>query len=508
MDIMILKSFIPEIFLSLCILIQLLVNARLVNTLKNNFPLLNKELYFQVFFILFCTSILILNTDIEGFFFNCLFVNDSSTKIIKLFVVLVSLLSLKIISESFAFQKINFFEFFTLFLLSILSFLLMVSSYDLISLYLIIEMQALCFYVLASIKRDSAFSTEAGLKYFISGAFISGFYLFGCSLLYGALGTLNMNAISLLLFRNVSFYNNELDFLCYIGITLVTITLLFKISCAPFHFWSPDVYEGSPLASTVVFSILPKISMLFFFIKWIICINSSFSQINNFLLIIGLTSTFVGTFFALSQKRMKRLIIYSSIAQTGFIVCSLAIGDLNGFSAMYFFLLIYVITSILMWGHFSVFYVFQKRVSSFSNENGTSLFLSSFANLFKYHGIWAFSFVVIFFSIGGIPPFTGFLSKIIILLELVKIDALISAIMLILISSVSVYYYIRIVKVLFFEPKEYDNSQKFQVIFYNKNLDSIYMIFSICTFVLIVTFFYPNLCYLLCEYLLLGINLY
>jgi NADH-quinone oxidoreductase subunit N len=262
-------------------------------------------------------------------------------------------------------------------------------------------MQALCFYVLASIKRDSAFSTEAGLKYFISGAFISGFYLFGCSLLYGALGTLNMNSISLLLFQNVSLYNSELDFLCYVGIIFIIITLLFKISCAPFHFWSPDVYEGSPLASTVIFSILPKISMLFFFIKWIICINNTFSQINTLLLTIGIISTFIGTFFALGQKRLKRLIIYSSIAQTGFLVCSLSIGNLNGFSAMYFFLLIYVITSVLMWGHFSVFYVFQQKVSSFNEENPSSLFLSSFANLFKYHSVWAFSFVVVFFSVGG-----------------------------------------------------------------------------------------------------------
>ena len=505
MDISILKSFSPEIFLSMAILFQLVFNARFVNNLKFNYPVIDREIFFQTFFIVVCLIMLLINLKIEGFLSNFLFVNDEGGKIVKIFVVMSCLLILNVLIKAFSLQSLNFFEFFTIFLLSLLSLLLLISSSDLISFYLTIEMQALCFYILATFKRNSAFSTEAGLKYFISGSFISGIFLFGASLIYGCLGTLNLNSISLLLSFSFLDMNKEFSIILLIGIVMVTSTLLFKIACAPFHFWSPDVYEGSPLVSTIVFSIVPKASLFFFFIRWISAINILFLDLSNVLLILGIFSTLVGTFFALNQTRLKKLIIYSSIAQVGFLVAGLSVNNLGGFSAMYFFLVIYILTSILIWGHFTMFYSFQEKINLFYSKESTVLFISSLSNFFKNNSLWSFSFIIIFFSVAGIPPLTGFLSKILILYELVDYDKILGAIALIIISSVSVYYYIRMIKVIFFEPKKIKKDvERFQTVFLDFYSDGIHLVFALLLFIILISFFCPTGILLACQYVVLN----
>ena len=505
MDISILKSFSPEIFLSMAILFQLVFNARFVINLKFYNPVIDREVFFQTFFIIVCLILLLINLKIEGFLSNFLFVNDHGGKLIKIFVVVSCLLILNILMKAFSLQTLNFFEFFTIFLLSLLSLLLLVSSSDLISFYLTIEMQALCFYILATFKRNSAFSTEAGLKYFISGSFISGIFLFGASLIYGCLGTLNLNNISLLLSFSFLDISKEFSLILLTGIIMVTSTLLFKVACAPFHFWSPDVYEGSPLVSTIIFSVVPKVSLFFFFIRWISSINILFVELNSVLLILGIFSTFVGTFFALNQIRLKKLIIYSSIAQVGFIVAGLSVNTLGGFSAVYFFLIIYILTSILIWGHFTMFYAFQDRINFFYSKESTVLFISSLSNFFKNNSLWALSFIIIFFSVAGIPPLTGFLSKILILYELVDCNKIIGAIALIIISSVSVYYYIRMIKVIFFEPKSVKKDiEKFQTVFLDFYSDGIHLVFAIALFILLISFFFPTGILLTCQYIVLN----
>lgn len=504
MNSLVLKSFLPEIFFSIAILLQLLFNSSLINNYKYNYPLIDKEVLTQTTFILFCLLLLFLNLKIEGFFSNFLFLNDDATRLVKVALVAVCLITIGLVSMAFTVQKLNFFEFFSVILLSLFSLFLIISSYDLISFYLTIEMQSLCFYILASFKRNSAFSAEAGLKYFISGSFISGFYLFGASLIYGALGTLNLNHLSLLLVAPFSETESLLLIVSLIGVVCVTSTLLFKIACAPFHFWAPDVYEGSPLSSTIVFSIFPKIPLIFFFAKWISSLGFLFCYLQPILLFSGLLSAFLGTFLALSQHRLKKLIIYSSIAQIGFIVCGLALNTIEGLTSVYFFLFIYIITSILLWGHFVVFYQFKTTNNALMEKPLTPLFLSSFVNLSHYNPLWAFSFVLIFFSIAGIPPLTGFLSKVLIVSELMNSGSLFISIALMFISSVSVFYYIRMIKIMYFEPKDLENEkEKFQVVFNSNGSDYIYLIFSCLLFLLMFLFFNPTLLLLSCEYLVL-----
>jgi NADH-quinone oxidoreductase subunit N len=169
---MILNLFYPEIFLSFSILFQLILNAQVVNNVSYNFPILNKELFSQTIFILFCLLILFINLKVENFFYNFMFVIDKSSRLIKITFIFVCIFSLIFIYKAFCLQKLNFFEFYVILLITILSSLLLICSYDLLTIYLLLEMQALCFYILASFKRNSAFSTEAGLKYFIFGSII------------------------------------------------------------------------------------------------------------------------------------------------------------------------------------------------------------------------------------------------------------------------------------------------------------------------------------------------
>ena len=505
MDSLLLKSFLPEVFLSLSILVQLVFNARVVNNLSFNFPILEKEVFWQTVFILFCVFCLLLNLKIDSFFSTFLFLNDESGRLIKLLFILSCLVVSFVLLRSFILQSLNFFEYFSIFLLSILALLLLISSCDLISTYLVIEMQALCFYILASFRRNSAFSTEAGLKYFIAGSFISGIFLLGASLIYGSLGTLNFNNLSLLLSFSLQ---NELIYIkmfSIVGILLITITLLFKIAAAPFHFWAPDVYEGAPLSSTIIFSIIPKIVIFSFFIKWLCIISSLFYSINAFFIIIGIFSVFVGTFFALNQKRLKRLVIYSSIAQIGFLVAALETGTVNGFASIFFFLIIYIISSILIWNHITLFYNFQKIENVFLLKGVSPLFLSSLANLFKTNGLWAFSFLCIFFSIAGMPPFSGFLAKIFILFELIESNQLIGSILIIMISAISVFYYIRVIKVVFFESKDiHKNTEQFHTNFNTGFFNCDYLIIAISLFSLFFFFFKPTLLLLFCQNIVLS----
>jgi NADH-quinone oxidoreductase subunit N len=494
MDLNFLKSFTPEVFLSISILANLIFNARLINDLKFNFPLINAEILFQVLVILLNLAFIYYYQEIEGYLINFLFINNKSIFLPKIFIVISSIVCLIIIWYAFKIENINFFEYFNLFLLSLLSLLLLVSSYDFISIYLIIEMQALCFYTLASFKRDSAFSAESSLKYFISGSFISGLFLLGISLIYGLYGTLNLNDLSLIFLFPISEDINILNFFTLIGVMSVIVTFFFKIGAAPFHFWTPDVYDGAPLSSTIIFSIFPKIALFFLLKHWVECISLIFNDLEFAFVFVALCSTAIGTFLSLNQKRVKRLIIYSSIAQVGFLIAALTSLTVNGTSSIYFFFVIYIITSILIWSQVAQVYFNQKRTNLFYLLEIESFFLSNLSGLSKINVIWAFSFVLIFFSLGGLPPLSGFFAKIFILFSLIETKKFFIAFFLVLISSISVYYYIRMIKISFFESNNIHMLDLNNLTTYEKDSSEYQSIItSFLLFLLIFLFFFPNL---------------
>jgi proton-translocating NADH-quinone oxidoreductase chain N len=290
-----------------------------------------------------------------------------------------------------------------------------------------------------------------------------------------------------------------------VGCLFVFITLLFKVAAAPFHFWSPDVYEGAPLSSTVIFSILPKLVIFNFFIKCISAFSQIFYEFQGLFLVTGLLSIFVGTFFALSQKRLKRLVIYSSIAQVGFLVSALATNTVDGFVSIYFFLFIYIITSVLIWGYITEFYSSQQEVNLFYNKAFSPIFLSSLSNYLKVNKIGAFSLMIVFFSVAGIPPLSGFLSKIFIIFGLVDSNFWLTSVVIVLISSISVFYYIRVVKVLFFESKDLKvNNQNIQTTFSVDLFDLYCIIMALGLYLLFFFFLFPEIPMLGSHYIVLS----
>ena len=492
MDSTVLKSFLPEIFISIFILFQLVINVLILYDITNSYPTVFKEVIIQTLFMLFCLLFLLWNNKIEGFFHNFLFLNDLSTKTVKFISILIFIFSFFSLFRSFIYQNLNFFEYFVILNLSILSMLLLISASDFLSVYLVIEMQSLSFYILSCFKRNSAFSTEAGLKYFISGSFISGVFLFGCTIIFSFFSTLNFNALNLLV--SIPFYISNLYFVypfLFLGVSFIIFFFLFKVSSVPFHFWSIDVYEGSPLCSTIVFSILPKLALFYMFSKCI-SIFSSFTQIEYILLTSSILSIIFGSFFALTQKRFKRFIIFSSIAQTGFLVIALSNPCYNSLISFYFFLFIYLLTSVLIWTNISLFGNFKEKMSYFNNNTESPLFLSSISNFFKTNRIWSLSNVLVFFSLGGIPPLVGFFAKIFILYSLVESKNLIYSFIMIVLSAISVSYYLRIIKIIFFE-KIIKKLDCLQISLSDSFLVYEYFIISLILFLLFFLFFSPSL---------------
>ena len=496
MDAIFIKSFYPEIFLSLSILYQLIFNVRLINNIKNRYPLINIEILWQGIFTLLCLLILELNQILDVSSYRVLFISDITTQTIKVFLVFIALLSFLIVWKSFVIQNINFYEYFSLYFLSLLGVLLLVNSYDLISAYLVIELQALAFYILACFKRTSSFSTEAGLKYFILGSFISGLFLLGSFFIYATLGSLNINDIALMLSFDVQ--DNNIKMAILFGALLITLSLLFKAAVAPFHFWAPDVYEGSPLASTIIFSILPKFSIFVFLMRWVSLFVNEFIFLKTVLIISGIFSIFWGAYFAIIQKRIKRFIIYSSISQVGFIVVACSISSIESYTSIFFYLFVYLISSVVIWGSLVCLYDYSSAVSKFEGRITLKpIYIIDIASYFKINYVWSLMLLSIFFSFSGIPPLSGFLSKVLIIFGLVANEDLTLAVVLIVVSIVSTYYYLRIIKIIFFDNQKYTSISKGLLTVCSYSLNTECTILSFCTFLLFFLFFYPSFILLL-----------
>ena len=387
------------------------------------------------------TLLLILNNDLGfGILFNNTFIHDDLGVFAKIFILSSVLACLLISQEYFENKKLNSFEYYLLILLAILGLLILVSSHDLILAYLAIELQSLAFYVLATFKRNSAYSTEAGLKYFILGAFASGLILFGSSLVYGFTGATNFEHLSNLFLDNNLIKAGGVSAL-EISIVFLAVGFLFKLAAAPFHMWSPDVYEGSPTNSTALFAIVPKIGVFVLFVR---LFHFSFYNLidswQQIILFSALASVIVGSFIALKQRKIKRLLAYSAISHVGYLLIVFAAGTLEGTQALFFYMFIYMITGICIWA----------IVMSLEIQNRHKN-LSGLAFLTRVNPILALTFTLLLFSLAGVPPLAGFYAKMQVFLVSIESSMFLVSSIAILSSVISTFYYIRIIKTLYFE---------------------------------------------------------
>ena len=390
--------------------------------------------------------ILLNNINADFFIFNNLLIVDNFTILIKN-IVLISLIAVILISQNYIkYENFHKYEYFLLVGLASLGMLTIISSNDLMSMYLGIEIQSLCFYILATMKIHNNFSTEAGLKYFILGAFSSGVLLFGSSFIYGSLGTTNFSEMKLL-------YNNFTDFTdnpksLILGIIFVIIAILFKIGAVPFHMWLPDVYEGVPTIVTALYSIVPKIAIFALFLR----LNINLMYENNYffeplLLYSGLFSIILGTLGALYQSKIKRLLAYSAISHVGFLLIAFSSFNTWSIFSLFFYLIIYIIISINI---FTVILTLRKIDNNLKIKK-----INEIVVLFKSNALLAINFCLILFSIAGIPPLVGFYSKLYVFISAIKSEYYFVAIIAAIFSVIASMYYIRLIKLMFF--KNFDN---------------------------------------------------
>jgi proton-translocating NADH-quinone oxidoreductase chain N len=311
-----------------------------------------------------------------------------------------------------------------------------------------VEFQSLVFYVLASFKRTSEFSTESGLKYFIMGAFSSALLLFGSSLLYGLTGLTHFSDYTKL-FAGFIINDHLLNLGITLGIALINASLLFKLSSAPFHMWSPDVYEGAPTPITAFFSILPKLAVLSILSRLFFVVFHDFINLwQNMILFCAYLSILIGTLGAFMQQKWKRFIAYSSINHVGFLLLGFSTGELESVFSIIFYTFVYIIMM------FSIF-LFISNLRYYQYPTHYQIrYIKDLTSLSTLNPVLSFTLTLILFSMAGIPPLAGFFSKIFVLLPSLQNNMYSLAIFAILMSCIACFYYIRIIKIMYFDKSE------------------------------------------------------
>jgi len=367
--------------------------------------------------------------------FDGSFVVDDYARFLKMLALVGSAGALVLSLDYLKAEKRQKFEYGALFLLSTLGMMMLISAADLIALYLGLELMSLPLYVVAASNRESVKSTEAGLKYFVLGALSSGMLLYGASLIYGFTGTVSFAGIAKVTAAGASV---GLIF----GLVFLFVGFCFKISAVPFHMWTPDVYEGSPTPVTAFFASAPKVAGVAIFMRATVMafpgITHEWQQIVVF---VAIASMALGAFAAIGQRNIKRLMAYSSIGHMGFALVGLAAGTAEGVQGVLIYMAIYVAMTL---GTFAV--ILSMRRDGVLVEN-----IGDLAGLARTRPMTAFLMAMLLFSLAGIPPLAGFFAKFYVFLAAIKAGLYTLAVIGVLTSVVGAYYYLAIVKVMYFD---------------------------------------------------------
>jgi len=474
------EVLLPEIFFSFSIVGIILYGGVVIS---NNY-VLTRYTNKLALCIVATLILLTLNTPaVDHTILSNSFFQDNFILIVKL-LLLISVFCCLILSEN---STLQMFEYSFLILLSLFGLILLVMSFDLISLYLAIEIQSLCFYILASLKKNSAFSTEAGLKYFILGALSSGLLLFGCSLIYGTTGTTNFEHLTNL------FIDLPEQPLLILGSLCVLSALFFKLAVAPFHMWSPDVYEGAPTNVTAFFAIVPKLGIFLVLVRFFNYVFYDLPTLTYWWSTLGGICAFlsisVGSITAIQQKRIKRLLAYSAVGHVGYLLIGLFSGGTEGIQAIFFYLILYIITSICIWG---------SLLGINNNANVTQVrFISELKTVYALNPFLCFTLIISFFSLAGVPPLAGFLAKFGIFFSAIESSFYLIVLLAVFMSVISTFYYLRVIKSMIFEQTPIWNA-KVLVCSLTKSMS---LVITLGFFSLFILFVFPTPLYLFTYYL-------
>jgi NADH-quinone oxidoreductase subunit N len=533
-SIILLQSFtvFPEYFVGISIIYVLIVIVLITYNVYG--LLLQKALSECMALIMFMACYLMFNDDLITLNF-CSFhnsiVSDYLSYITKFVICLSSGLYFLLISDSLKAQRLTSFEYLLIMLFSILGLMLMCSSSDLLTAYLSIELSSLALYILASFKKTSSYSVESGLKYFITGAISSSFFLLGSSFLYLTSGSIYFSDFILIYdspylylepgeFAHPETFSsvwgkydmafirfNYILYLRYfwyihpdqdpyfihfdysiveVGFTFILFGLFIKLASAPFHLWSLDVYEGSPTSSSFFFAAITKLS------TFVLIIRTTFINFHSvcdgwqfYFFWVGVFSVFIGAFGGLKQRKIKTLLAYSSITNMGYALLALGAGTSFGVQMLFFHLIIYMISGLCTWSILLLLRLKTRKLSKKYNKE-----LCDLALLRKSNPALAFAFSLAMFSIAGIPPMVGFLAKMGVFLSAISMNFYIFVVASAICSVVATFYYIRIIKILYFENLLV--GKLYYPIDHNKTL-----IISFLIFLLLFLFVNPSLIYIL-----------
>ena len=363
------------------------------------------------------------------------FLLDEYARFLKMLALVGSAGALLLSLDYLTLERQQKFEYGALILLATLGMLMLISASDLIALYLGLELMSLPLYVIAASNRESAKSTEAGLKYFVLGALSSGMLLYGASLIYGFTGTVNFAGIAKATHGGPSI---GLIF----GLVFLFVGFCFKISAVPFHMWTPDVYEGAPTPVTAFFAAAPKVAAIAIFARaTVVAFPGITQQWQQIVVFVSIASMALGAFAAIGQRNFKRLMAYSSIGHMGYALVGLAAGTPEGVQGVLVYMSIYVVMTL---GTFAVILAMRRDGKLVEN-------IGDLAGLARTHPTMAFFLGVLLFSLAGIPPLAGFFAKFYVFLAAIKAGLFTLAVIGVITSVIGAYYYLAIVKIMYFD---------------------------------------------------------
>ena len=366
--------------------------------------------------------------------FDGSFVVDGFARFLKVLAIIGSAAAILMSIDHAERERQQRFEYSILIVLSTLGMLMLISAADLIALYLGLELMSLPLYVVAASHRNSLRSTEAGLKYFVLGALSSGMLLYGASLVYGFTGTVSFTGIA----HSAAEAGTGLIF----GLVFLFVGFCFKVSAVPFHMWTPDVYEGAPTPVTAFFAAAPKVAGIAMFVRaTVVAFPGITAQWQEIVVFVSIASMLLGAFAAIGQRNIKRLMAYSSIGHMGFALIGLAAATPEGVQGVLVYMAIYLTMTL---GVFAV-------ILSMRRQGGMVESIDQLAGLARTHPAMAFFLAMLLFSMAGVPPLAGFFAKFYVFLAAIKAGLYILAVIGVLASVIGAYYYLAIIKVMYFE---------------------------------------------------------
>jgi len=372
--------------------------------------------------------------------FSEMFVDDLMADVLKLMVYL-GVGAMLVYSRAYLAARGLFRgEFFVLVLFATLGMMIMISASHLLTLYLGLELLSLSLYSLVALQRDSATATEAAMKYFVLGALASGMLLYGMSMLYGATGTLSLAQLSALIVSG-----GPRDLVAVFGLVFIVAGLGFKLGAVPFHMWVPDVYHGAPTAVTLFIGTAPKLAAFAFIMRLLVQglgAEQLLVEWQDMLVLMAVLSLAIGNVTAIAQTNLKRMLAYSTIGHMGFLLLGILSGDIIGYGAGMFYVVVYVLMNL---GSFGMIMLLSR--SGFEAEN-----LEDFKGLNQRSPWYAFLMLLLMFSMAGVPPTVGFYAKLSVLQAVINAGYVWLAVVAVLFSLIGAFYYLRLIKLMYFDP--------------------------------------------------------